>query len=53
MFSFNVILDFEERNTNFFLSACLDKIVQHVYCLATFLPTVEIGFDICEEYLGH
>ena len=27
--------------------------MQHVYRIAAFLQTIEIGFDICEEYLEH
>ncbi|CAM4789040.1 unnamed protein product [Rotaria magnacalcarata] len=42
---------FDERNTNESLSARLGKSVQHVYRMATFLQTIEIGFSISQEYI--
>ncbi|CAF3700030.1 unnamed protein product [Rotaria sp. Silwood1] len=44
---------FDERNTNESLSARLGKAVQHVYRMASFLQTIEIGFDICQDYIEH
>jgi hypothetical protein len=35
------------------LSARLGKAVQHVYRMASFLQTIEIGFEICQEFLEH
>ncbi|CAF2052149.1 unnamed protein product [Rotaria magnacalcarata] len=45
-------LGFEERNTNESLSARLGKVVQHVYRIATFLQTIEIGFQLSKDYIN-
>jgi hypothetical protein len=44
---------FEIRNSNECLSARLGKSIQHVYRMAAFLETIEIGFALCEDYLGN
>jgi hypothetical protein len=44
-------LGFENRNSDECLSARLGKSVQHVYRMAAFLETIEIGFALCEEYV--
>ncbi|CAF4844730.1 unnamed protein product [Rotaria socialis] len=45
-------LGFEERNNNESLSARLGKTVQHAYRIATFLQTIEIGFQLSKDYIN-
>ncbi|CAF1292378.1 unnamed protein product [Adineta steineri] len=44
---------YDERNHDECVSARLGKTVQHVYRIASFLQTIEIGFEICQEYIEH
>jgi hypothetical protein len=45
-------LGFDIRNNDECLSARLGKAVQHVYRIAAFLQTIEIGFSMCQDYLS-
>ena len=47
------LLGFDERNNNECLSARLGKVVQHGYRMASFLQTIELGFEICQEFIEH
>jgi hypothetical protein len=46
-------LGFDERNNDECLSARLGKAVQQAYRLATFIQTIEIGFEISQHYTEH
>lgn len=46
-----VSLGFDERNTDECLAARMGKAVQHTYRMASFLQTLEIGFEICQKFI--